>query len=118
MPDLAALNAAARDRAARRDELRAAWRIGEPFDDVAVRSLRVQVSRDLGLTGRAATEPLLPRGRTRLVTAGAALGGGVAGDIVATVTAHVGAIGFLAGAAVGGGGGQHRGSSKRATCFR
>src|SRR4051794_26951193 len=101
MRDLAALNAAARDRAARRDEVHDAWRIGEPYDDIAVRSLRVQVSRDFGVTGRAVTQPLLPGGRARLVTAGVALGGGVAGDIVATATVHAGAGGFLAGAAVG-----------------
>src|SRR5207245_773332 len=52
-------------------------------------------------TGRAVTEPLLPRGRARATTAGVALGGGIAGDIVATVTVHAGAVGFLTGAAVG-----------------
>ncbi|GID09511.1 DEAD/DEAH box helicase family protein [Actinocatenispora rupis] len=57
--DALAVTARALARPAARDEARAAWRIGEPYDGAEVATLRVRAGRSLGLGARALPDTLL-----------------------------------------------------------
>jgi hypothetical protein len=91
-----AIRARMRERPARREAVRAAWRIGEPYRDLPVRTLRVRLGRSPGLPGRGLLRGVAPDRTVRrpagiafatvvAVLVGAVIGGAVAGPIGAVL---------------------------------
>jgi hypothetical protein len=101
----AALEATMLARPSRRADIRGAWRIGEPYRDVPVETVRVRLGRAPGLPGRRLLREEAVTGAGGAGPRGIAAGGAAAATGALAVGAILGApvVGLAAAAILGGG---------------